>query len=555
MKTSVLYFPHIRLSSVPAILLCIAAAFAVLPATADSVEPLLEGWVRHQNAPFNNRCPRWSDKGTLSEERCKVGCVATALETVVSYYGREITLRQKLEGWSTVNYAVESLPQGTVIHTADILPDFGDGTAESVGCGSVEYQRAVDEVATLSLACGLMAKMNYGLRESGADAQNLVEPLKEVFGWKTAIFLDSYNYTPEQWKEILKNELRQGRPVLYTGYTMNIAGHAFVIDGFDENDRFHINWGYGGAYDGQYHDILSLSAFENPADPTPLGTMQGFFCNQQAIIICPDEVDTTLADSPQPRTGYEIAVEGIEMPDVARVGKYVPVEITLRNTTDQRITSPFEIFSNASSDDEPFRQGDYGALFGVTMDPGEVRTVTVHCQFATTGVRTVHLSPDDVHIFGNKSVEFRPAYSDKLTFGDIEFFPEEDAATFRIPVKNERNETSGSRVVYSLFPGLEKKTDTDWRHYDYVYLKAGESATLEVTFKALEKSADYIFALRWPWIIYSEYPFTLAPITSVDAPVSPSSDDAPCYDLLGRGVSREKGGLLIHNGRKILRRR
>ena len=281
--------------------------------------------------------------------------------------------------------------------------------------------------------------------------------------------------------------------------------------------------------------------------------MQGFFCNQQAIIICPDEVDTTLADSPQPRTGYEIAVEGIEMPDVARVGKYVPVNITLRNTTDQRITSPFEIFSNASSDDEPFRQGDYGALFGVTMDPGEVRTVTVHCQFATTGVRTVHLSPDDVHIFGNKSVEFRPAYSDKLTFGDIEFFPEEDAATFRIPVKNERNETSGSRVVYSLFPGLEKKTDTDWRHYDYVYLKAGESATLEVTFKALEKSADYIFALRWPWIIYSEYPFTLAPITGVDAPVSPSADDAPCYDLLGRGVSREKGGLLIHNGRKILR--
>ena len=99
MKTSVLYFPHIRLSSVPAILLCIAAAFAVLPATADSVEPLLEGWVRHQNAPFNNRCPRWSDKGTLSEERCKVGCVATALETVVSYYGREINHRQKLEGW------------------------------------------------------------------------------------------------------------------------------------------------------------------------------------------------------------------------------------------------------------------------------------------------------------------------------------------------------------------------------------------------------------------------------------------------------------------------
>ena len=103
MKASVLCFPYIRFFLFPAVLLSIAAAFAVLPAEADSVEPLLEGWVRHQDAPFNNRCPRWSDKGTLSEDRCKVGCVATALEAVVSYYGREITLRQQLEGWSTAN--------------------------------------------------------------------------------------------------------------------------------------------------------------------------------------------------------------------------------------------------------------------------------------------------------------------------------------------------------------------------------------------------------------------------------------------------------------------
>ena len=57
MKATVLSTPFARLSRIPAILLCIAA-FSVLPATADSVEPLLEGWVRHQNAPFNNRCPR-----------------------------------------------------------------------------------------------------------------------------------------------------------------------------------------------------------------------------------------------------------------------------------------------------------------------------------------------------------------------------------------------------------------------------------------------------------------------------------------------------------------
>lgn len=539
----------------PALLLLLFATCCAVPASADSVEPLLDGWVRHQSAPFNNRCPQWIEKGVPSGNRCLVGCVATALETIVSYYGREITLQQKLEGWSTSNYTVESLPAGTVIDASAILPDYGDGTAQSIGCDEAEYQHAVDEVAKLSLACGLMAKMNYGVSESGADAQNLVEPLKEVFGWKTAMFLDSYNYSPEQWVELLKNELKAGHPILYTGYTMNIAGHAFVIDGYDSDGKFHVNWGYGGAYDGNYYDILALSAFENPKDPTPLGIMQGFFCNHQAIILCPDEVDTSFAEDLQPRTGFEIAVDDIEVDDVLPVSKYVPVKITLRNVSDQRITSPFEIFTNASTDTEPFRQGDYGALFGVTMDPGEVQTITVHCKFSNTGKRTLRLSPDDVNIFGNKSVTFRSAPTDKLSFGAIEFTGNTESATFNIPVKNEGTEVSGSRVVYSLFPGTEKKTDTDWRHYDYVYIAPGETEWLNVTFKELEPHADYIFALRWPWIIYAEYPFNLTPSTGIDAVMPQTDDDNSYYDFLGRGVRREKGGLLIHNGRKILQPR
>lgn len=526
-----------------------------VPVCADSVAPLLDGWVRHQNAPFNNRCPQWTDKGTATGRRCKVGCVATALETIVSYYGREVTLQGALEGWSTANYAVETLPAGTTIDAGAILPDYGDGTAQSVGCGEAEYQKAVDEVSTLSLACGLMAKMNYGLDESGADAQNLLEPLKNILGWKTAIAADSYNYAPEQWVELLKNELRAGRPILYTGYTMNIGGHAFVIDGYNEDGKFHVNWGYGGYYDKNYYDILSLCAFENPLDPTPLGVMQGFFCNQQAIILCPDAVDTSLAEDVQPRTGYEIAVDGIDMPSNVGVGKYVPVKITLRNTSEQRITSPFEIFSNASSDTDPFKQGDYGALFGVTMEPGEVRTLTVHCKFATTGTRTVHLSPDDVHIFGNKRVVFKKSPQDKLTFGDVECIGGESSATFRIPVKNEGSEVSGSLITYSLFDNPEKILDSDWRHYDYVYVSPGETEWLDVTFNVLERHKDYIFALRWPWIIRCEYPFALGPVTGV-APLLPlSSADDTYYDLLGRGVHREKGGLLIHYGKKMLLRR
>ena len=49
-----------------------------------------------------------------------------------------------------------------------------------------------------------------------------------------------------------KNELDEGRPLIYKGYTEDLgAGHAFVINGYDE-DYFHLNWGWSGSYNGWY---------------------------------------------------------------------------------------------------------------------------------------------------------------------------------------------------------------------------------------------------------------------------------------------------------------
>jgi len=33
----------------------------------------------------------------------------------------------------------------------------------------------------------------------------------------------------------------------------NDGCHAFVLDGKDASNRFHFNWGWGGAYDGFYY--------------------------------------------------------------------------------------------------------------------------------------------------------------------------------------------------------------------------------------------------------------------------------------------------------------
>jgi hypothetical protein len=62
-------------------------------------------------------------------------------------------------------------------------------------------------------------------------------------------------YTDSQWIQLLKGELDNGRPMVYGGFS-DSGGHAFVCDGYQGDDYFHINWGWGGQSDGYFR--LSL---------------------------------------------------------------------------------------------------------------------------------------------------------------------------------------------------------------------------------------------------------------------------------------------------------
>ena len=61
------------------------------------------------------------------------------------------------------------------------------------------------------------------------------------------------NFRIDEWMELIRQELNSGRPILYAGQTEDYSAHAFVIDGYDENGMVHVNWGWGGDYDGMYN--------------------------------------------------------------------------------------------------------------------------------------------------------------------------------------------------------------------------------------------------------------------------------------------------------------
>ena len=508
--------------------------------------PLLT-MVRHQKSPYNAACPRYTyDDGTVSDERCVVGCVATALEEILTYYRRKIVLQDTLYGWETSHYTIADVLPGTSVDTRLILDDYDAETATP---------DEVDAVARLSLYCGMAARMNYGLSESGASVHRLAEPLKRAFGYGFVHHADSYQYAPTEWVRMIAQEVRAGRPVLYAGYTQFIEGHAFVIDGIDAEGFFHVNWGYGGAYDGYFRlDVLAF--YEDAEAKRDELAVQGFFCNQEALLLHPDPITPELPDT-LVRTGLEIKVDSIYPLETPRIGMYTPVAVCVTNTTDTTLTTPFELFTNAPTDTLLFEQGDYIALTGVTLAPHESKTLIVHTEFSALGQRLLRISPDDIQVLATVPIEVLPYASSTLRYKvSAPTFSAPNEVQFVVQASNSSTAAGRSGVKQSYF--LDEGTvccdySGAFQQSNMLYIHPGEVRTDTITFRNLKPATAYTFKVKYKWHDVHEITFT-TPTT--DGIVAPSTDatDVAWYLLDGRRLLCRpmSPGVYIHKGKRIL---
>lgn len=223
-----------------------------------------------QSSPYYNSCP------IVSSYHCVTGCIATAMAQIMKYWNYPST------GVGSHTYTPAT--NGSVI--GPLTVDFSATTYDWVNMvntgGSTSVQEAA--VATLMYHCGVSVNMDYDPNGSGAYAWDVSPALINYFNYSpTAELKIMDNFTAANWQNLLEGELDAGRPVLYTG-SGNVGGHAFVCDGYDSSNKFHINWGWSGASNG-YFAIGSLN---------PMG--ETFNSNNMAVVRITPPSSAPIAD-------------------------------------------------------------------------------------------------------------------------------------------------------------------------------------------------------------------------------------------------------------------
>ncbi len=507
------------------------------------VPPLLQS-VRGQSAPYNLSCPYYTTEEGTSTQRCLTGCVAMALEQILTYYRQPAQLQDSLARMETPHYVVEGVPAGTPVDWAHVRDIYAEGA----------YSEAeARAVANLSLWCGMMAGMNWGLKASGAQIRPLEAAVRRVLGYKDVRYADSYRYTPADWERMMRTEIEAGRPVLYTGYTGLIQGHAFVLDGQDASGLFHVNWGYDGAYDGYFAwEILWPFGPVEEQNPENLG----FYCNQEALLLCPDSVPAGTRPTEVARTGRELRVDSLCFLRQPDLNDYVTAQLTVTNTSLQALTTPLALYSAAEADTLDFEQAECVALGGVRLAAGVTARVTLRCRFQTPGRRVLSLTPDDSIVIFRQTADVLRTPGAQLDFGNTVVQASADSVVIIQPVSNAAEAGwAGNEVVYSLFEGTQTLFNTDERLMRYLNLAPGCTLTDTVVFRHLKPSTQYTLWVRCPWNPVRQLTFTTSSAVGLSH-VSAAPENETFYDVQGRRVRPGTSGIVISDkGRKILRSR
>ena len=203
------------------------------------VAPLLKTkW--SQGSPYNDLFP------IVDGSRKVTDCVTTAMVQIIAFhkYPARGKGESALVGPGDIPVPLTSL---------DVAYDWDNMLNEYTGKNPGNEQQRL-AVATLMYHFGLA-------RSKGLSGSSTIAPINN-FGYdKSLQRLYRKYYSDAEWEAMIRQQLDLGLPVWYYGRSVandddenysTESNHGFVVDGYDNAGKFHINPGWSGSYNGWY---------------------------------------------------------------------------------------------------------------------------------------------------------------------------------------------------------------------------------------------------------------------------------------------------------------
>ena len=209
-----------------------------------------EGWIEtqwHQDSPFNDLCPIDLESNT----RGVAGCPAVAMGQILSYH-------QTTNGVSFNDTDDYTHNYGQRFRIDDDYQEYGFPSFPELNNYLETIQTHFDEnmpltntdKAALIFACGTAATQVYSPQGSGTFGVSQAFEAYQKFNCEQIELLTSEDETVyEQIIENIKNGLPVHLAIVNDAWN---AGHNLIIDGYNTDNYYHLNFGWGGSYDGWY---------------------------------------------------------------------------------------------------------------------------------------------------------------------------------------------------------------------------------------------------------------------------------------------------------------
>lgn len=200
--------------------------------------PMLLDTKWSQKAPYN-------DKIVFGGKKCPTGCNTTTTAQIIKRWGDLGYHRgcKPTDAYKTASngYEVKALPSLITFDYANL-----------VAKPKTDKQKAA--VAQLMEYIAYTFHSDFTVNGTGANPKQVATYLKENLRMGSFIsYITAAKLGLSSFENYIYNDLLQGRPVIVAGWTTSGGGHTFAVDGYDAtNDLYHVNWGWGGSYDGWF---------------------------------------------------------------------------------------------------------------------------------------------------------------------------------------------------------------------------------------------------------------------------------------------------------------